>query len=137
MNDKKWLILDAKDKIVGRLATKVANILIGKNKSNYTPGCDNGDFVIIVNSNEVKFTGNKLEHKFYYRNTGYPGGLRSTKAADMMEKDSTEVLRKAVKGMLPKNKLGRQLFRNLYVYVGTEHPHEGQQPKEFNINSIK
>ena len=106
MNDKKWLLLDAKDKIVGRLATKVANILIGKSKTTYTPGCDNGDFVIVVNTNDVKFSGNKLEHKFYYRNTGYPGGLRSTKAGDLMEKDSTEVLRKAVKGMLPKKKDG-------------------------------
>jgi len=104
MNQKQWLLFDAKDKIVGRLASKVANMLIGKNKSSYTPGTDNGDFVIIVNTNELKFSGKKLEHKYYYRNTGYPGGLRSVKAADLMEKDSTEVLKKAVKGMLPKNK---------------------------------
>ena len=133
MNDKEWLLLDAKDKIVGRLATKVANILIGKNKSNYTPGCDNGDFVIIVNSNDVKFTGNKLEHKFYYRNTGYPGGLRSTKAGDLMEKDSTEVLRKAVKGMLPKNKWQSIFMERLKVYKDSSHPHEGQNPKAIEV----
>ena len=101
MNDKKWLIIDAKDKVVGRLATKVANALIGKNKVTYTPEADNGDFVIVINTDEVKFTGKKLDHKFYYRNTGYPGGLRSIKARDLIEKDSTEVLRKDVKGNKP------------------------------------
>ena len=136
MNDKEWLLLDAKDKIVGRLATKVANILIGKNKSNYTPGCDNGDFVIIVNSNDVKFTGNKLEHKFYYRNTGYPGGLRSTKAGDLMEKDSTEVLRKAVKGMLPKNKLGAAILKNCYIFSLENHDKEAQKPTSLNLNDL-
>ena len=97
MSNKEWLLLDAKDKIVGRLATKVASILIGKNKSDYTPGCDNGDFVIIVNSNEIKFTGNKLEHKFYYKNTGYPGGLRSTKAGDLMERIQQKFYEKLLK----------------------------------------
>tara|TARA_B100001996_G_C18646339_1_gene587556 strand:- start:1136 stop:1537 length:402 start_codon:yes stop_codon:yes gene_type:complete len=133
MNDKQWLLLDAKDAVVGRLATKVANILIGKNKPNFTPGCDNGDFVIVVNSNEVKFTGNKLEHKFYYRNTGYPGGLRSTKAGDLMDKDSTEVLRKAVKGMLPKNKWQSIFMKRLKIYKDMSHPHKGQNPKVVEV----
>ena len=129
MNQKQWLLFDAKDKIVGRLASKVANMLIGKNKSSYTPGTDNGDFVIIVNTNELKFSGKKLEHKYYYRNTGYPGGLRSVKAADLMEKDSTEVLKKAVKGMLPKNKWQSVLMNRLKVYKNSDPPHGAQNPK--------
>ncbi|MFL2631080.1 MAG: 50S ribosomal protein L13 [Thermodesulfobacteriota bacterium] len=133
MNQKQWLLFDAKDKIVGRLASKVANMLIGKNKSSYTPGTDNGDFVIIVNTNELKFSGKKLEHKYYYRNTGYPGGLRSVKAADLMEKDSTEVLKKAVKGMLPKNKWQSVLMNRLKVYKNSDHPHGAQNPKAIEV----
>ena len=133
MNQKQWLLFDAKDKIVGRLASKVANMLIGKNKSSYTPGTDNGDFVIIVNTNELKFSGKKLEHKYYYRNTGYPGGLRSVKAADLMEKDSTEVLKKAVKGMLPKNKWQSVLMNRLKVYKNRDHPHGAQNPKAIEV----
>lgn len=133
MNQKQWLLFDAKDKIVGRLASKVANMLIGKNKSSYTPGTDNGDFVIIVNTNELKFSGKKLEHKYYYRNTGYPGGLRSVKAADLMEKDSTEVLKKAVKGMLPKNKWQSVLMNRLKIYKNSDHPHRAQNPKAIEV----
>ena len=133
MNQKQWLLFDAKDKIVGRLASKVANMLIGKNKSSYTPGTDNGDFVIIVNTNELKFSGKKLEHKYYYRNTGYPGGLRSVKAADLMEKDSTEVLKKAVKGMLPKNKWQSVLMNRLKIYKNSDHPHGAQTPKAIDV----
>ena len=133
MNQKQWLLFDAKDKIVGRLASKVANMLIGKNKSSYTPGTDNGDFVIIVNTNELKFSGKKLEHKYYYRNTGYPGGLRSVKAADLMEKDSTEVLKKAVKGMLPKNKWQSVLMNRLKDYKNSDHPHGAQNPKAIEV----
>ena len=133
MNQKQWLLFDAKDKIVGRLASKVANMLIGKNKSSYTPGTDNGDFVIIVNTNELKFSGKKLEHKYYYRNTGYPGGLRSVKAADLMEKDSNEVLKKAVKGMLQKNKWQSVLMNRLKVYKNSDHPHGAQNPKAIEV----
>tara|TARA_Y100000590_G_scaffold232947_1_gene262394 strand:- start:6014 stop:6415 length:402 start_codon:yes stop_codon:yes gene_type:complete len=133
MNDKKWLIIDAKDKVVGRLATKVANALIGKNKVTYTPEADNGDFVIVINTDEVRFTGKKLDHKFYYRNTGYPGGLRSIKARDLIEKDSTEVLRKAVKGMLPKNRTQSVLMKRLKVYSSSAHPHRAQNPEALEV----
>ena len=104
MTEKKWFLVDAKDKVVGRLATQIATVLIGKNKRTNTPGSDNGDFVVVINSDSLVFTGKKLQHKFYYKNTGYPGGLRSKNAGDLMAEDSPEVLKKAVKGMLPKNK---------------------------------
>jgi len=133
MDKKRWLLIDATDKIVGRLASNVANILIGKSKTDYQPGCDNGDFVIIINSDEVKFTGRKLNHKFYYKNTGYPGGLRSISAAELMKKDSTEVLKKAVKGMLPKNKRQDLLMRRLKIYTNSSHPHRAQNPEAAEI----
>ncbi len=133
MNKKKWLLIDAKDRIVGRLASKIANILIGKSKTNYQPGGDNGDFVIVINSDEVKFTGRKLNHKFYYKNTGYPGGLRSIKAAELIKKDSTEVLKKAVKGMLPKNKWRTLWMRRLKIYTDSSHPHKAQTPEAAEV----
>ncbi|MEE2975809.1 MAG: 50S ribosomal protein L13 [Thermodesulfobacteriota bacterium] len=133
MSNKKWLLIDAKGKIVGRLASKVASFLIGKNKPSYTPGADSGDCVIVINSDEVKFTGKKLEHKFYYKNTGYPGGLRSIKADDLIQKDSAEVLRKAVRGMLPKNKNQSVLMKRLKVYSDSSHPHKSQNPEAIEV----
>ena len=133
MTDKKWFLIDAKDKVVGRLATRIATILIGKNKSNFRPGADNGDFVVVVNADSLKFTGNKVDHKFYYRNTGYPGGLRSTKAGDLLKDNSPEVLIKAVKGMLPKNKWQNKLLTRLRVYSSTIHPHTAQKLESLEV----
>ena len=136
MNEKKWLLIDANDKIVGRLASKVATVLIGQNKNSDRPGADNGDFVIIINSDGIKFTGKKLDHKFYYRNTGYPGGLRSIKAGELVKKDSTEVIKKAVKGMLPKNKWQDLLMRRLKIYSNSSHPHKAQNPMQINLRDL-
>jgi|TARA_B100000073_G_C23610797_1_gene524419 large subunit ribosomal protein L13 len=133
MSEKKWFIIDAKDKVVGRLATKIATILIGKNKADFTPGNDNGDFVVVINSDSVIFTGKKLDHKFYYRNTGYPGGLRSKKARDLMNDDSPEVIKKAVKGMLPKNKWQDKLISRLRVYGSDIHPHKAQKLESLEV----
>ena len=131
--NSKWYEIDAKNAVVGRLATIITKILRGKNSTKYTPHMDHGDFVVVKNIEHIKFTGNKLEHKFYYKNTGYPGGLRSTKAGDLMEKDSTEVLRKAVKGMLPKNKWQSIFMKRLKVYKDSSHPHQGQNPKAVEV----
>jgi len=131
--DKKWIIVDAQDAVVGRLSSEVAKILKGKNKPSYTPYADCGDNVIVINSDGLKFTGNKMNSKVYLRHTGYTGGQRSTSVREMMDKSSTLVIEKAVKGMLPKNKLGRAIFKNLYVYEGAEHPHEAQKPVEIKL----
>lgn len=135
--NREWVIIDAEDLIVGRLSAVAAMILRGKHKPTYTPHSECGDFVIITNAEKVKFLGNKWEEKVYIRHTGYPGGQRSVLAKELLKKKPEAVLEKAIRGMLPKNKLGRQLFRNLNVYVGTEHPHEAQKPKAININTIK
>ena len=124
-----WFILDADDKVLGRLAAKVSHMLMGKHKPDFSYHMDNGDFVIIVNAEKIKVTGNKAEAKTYYRHTGYPGGIRSTKLKAMMKSHPERVIEIAVKGMLPKNKLGRKLFKKLKVYAGAEHPHTAQQPK--------
>ena len=134
---KEWVLVDAEGQTLGRLASKIAILLRGKHKTNFTPHVDCGDNVIVINAEKITLSGNKWDTKKYIRHTGYTGGQRSALAKELLEKKPFALVEKAVKGMLPKNKLGRQLFRNLYVYVGTEHPHEGQQPKEFNINSIK
>ena len=131
--EKKWYIVDASDKVVGRLATKIATILRGKHKPIYTPHVDTGDFVIVVNAGKVKFTGNKLNKKKYYKHTGYMGGLKETTAKEMLEKKPEEVIRHAVKGMLPKNRLGRKLLKKLKIYRGEEHPHQAQQPEKLEI----
>lgn len=128
-----WYVVDAKGKTLGRLATKVASILKGKHKVIYTPHMDVGDHVIVVNARDVFLTGNKREQKVYYRHTGYPGGLKKTTAAEMLEKNPERVIRAAVWGMLPHNRLGRKMFRKLKVYAGPEHPHQAQQPKELEI----
>ncbi len=135
--NKEWVLVDAADQVLGRLATKVAVLLRGKLKPNYTPHVDCGDNVIIINAEKITLTGNKWDQKEYVRHTGYPGGQRFTSAKEMMRKKPTAMVEKAIKGMLPKNRLGSQLFRNLWVYEGDTHPHEAQTPKVINLNSIK
>ena len=134
---KEWILVDAENEVLGRLATKVARMLRGKLKTNYTPHVDCGDNVIVINAEKVKLTGSKLSDKEYVRHTGYPGGQRITTAGEMFKKKPTAVVEKAIKGMLPKNRLGAQLFRNLYVYAGPDHPHQAQQPREVKLNTIK
>ena len=135
--EKKWLIIDAEDVVLGRMAQAVANLLRGKHKVTYTPHMDCGDNVIVINAEKVSLTGNKWEAKEYIRHTGYPGGQRRTTAAEMLEKHPERLVEKAVKGMLPKNTLGRQLFRNLKVYSGAEHNHEAQKPEALNLDTLK
>ena len=134
---KSWVVVDAENEIVGRLATQVARILRGKNKTNFTPHADCGDNVIIINAEKIRFTGNKVEDKEYVRHTGYPGGQRFATPKQLLKRKPIAILEHAIKGMLPKNKLGSQLYRNLHVYAGNTHPHEAQQPKTINIHEIK
>lgn len=134
---KEWVVIDAENQIVGRLATVVARILRGKLKTYYTPHFDCGDNVIIINAEKIRFTGKKMTDKVYVRHTGYPGGQRFTTPREVLKKHPIRVMEHAIRGMLPKNRLGDQLYRNLYVYAGPNHPHEGQQPKLMNINEIK
>jgi large subunit ribosomal protein L13 len=135
--NKEWVLVDAENQILGRLASKVAKIIRGKHKVNYTPHADCGDNVIIINAEKIQLSGAKWDQKEYVRHTGYPGGQRFTSAKQMMEKKPTAMIEKAVKGMLPKNRLGRAIFGNLYVYAGSEHPHQAQQPQQINLNTIK
>ena len=130
---KEWLLVDATDQILGRLASIVAKIIRGKYKSNYTPHVDCGDNVVIINADKIRFSGEKLNQKEYIRHTGYPGGQRSVKAKDLLEKDPARIIKMAVKGMLPKNKLGSSLNKNLYVYVGADHKNGGQKPKKIDL----
>jgi large subunit ribosomal protein L13 len=134
---KDWYVVDATNEVLGRLSSKVAKILRGKNKPDFTPHVDCGDNVIILNAEKIRLTGNKLADKEYVRYTGYPGGQRFETPESVLAKHPERVVEMAVRGMLPKNKLGDAIYRNLYVYVGANHPHEAQQPKELNINSIK
>jgi len=131
--NKEWVIIDAEGQIVGRLATKIAMLLRGKHKPEYTPHVDCGDNVIIINAEKVDFTGNKWHDKEYVRHTGFPGGQRFTRAEEMLKKKPIEVIEHAVRGMLPKNRLGREIFRNLHVYTGSAHPHEAQKPKNIEL----
>jgi large subunit ribosomal protein L13 len=128
-----WILIDAKDQIVGKIATRIASILRGKTKPEYTPHVDAGDFVVVINAEKVKFTGNKWEDKPYHHYSGYPGGLKETKAKDMLAKKPEQILTIAVKGMLPKNSLGRSMLKKLKVYAGSEHPHAAQMPKEMKV----
>lgn len=132
--DKKWIVVDAKGKVLGRFCSQVAAILKGKNKTNYTPHVDCGDNVIIINAGDVKLTGKKMTDKQYIRHTGHPGGQRFATPRELMAKDPRRVVEIAVKGMLPKTRLGRKQFTNLYVYPGAEHPHEAQSPESVEIN---
>ncbi len=126
--ERNWYLIDAEGQVLGRLATEIASILRGKNKAEYTPHMDMGDFVVVVNADKVVLTGKKQEQKVYRRHTGYPGGLREVSYGRMMEKHPERVLEKAVRGMLPKNSLGRAMFRKLKVYAGPDHKHQAQQP---------
>jgi large subunit ribosomal protein L13 len=134
---KDWYVVDATNEVLGRLSSKVAKILRGKNKPDFTPHVDCGDNIVIINAEKIKFTGNKLTDKLYIRHTGYPGGQRYETPAEMLQKHPTRIIEIAVRGMLPKNKLGDAIIKNLYIYVGAEHPHQAQQPKELNLNAIK
>ena len=134
---KGWVLIDAEDQILGRLSSKKAFILRGKDKVNFTPHADAGDNVIVINAEKVKLTGNKLTEKEYVRHTGYPGGQRFSTPKELLARKPTEVVRMAVSGMLPKNKLGDALRRNVYIYAGAEHPHAAQQPKEIKLNTTK
>lgn len=127
--DHEWYVVDAQDKILGRLASQIANRLRGKHKPEYSPHMDNGDFVIVVNCDKVKVTGKKMLEKKYYRHSGWVGGLRETSLADMLAKHPTRVITHAVKGMLPRNRLGRAMLKKLKVYAGPEHPHKAQKPQ--------
>jgi len=134
--DKQWVLIDAEGQTLGRLASKVAILLRGKHKPNFTPHVDCGDNVIVINSEKINLSGNKWNDKSYIRHTGYPGGQRSLTATEMFAKDPARLVEKSVKGMLPKNKLGAALFRNLDVVVGAAHKHEAQQPKTINLNEV-
>jgi large subunit ribosomal protein L13 len=127
--EREWYVVDAENQTLGRLAARIAPILKGKHKPIYTPHLDCGDFVIVINADKVRVTGRKLDQKFYYRYSGYPGGLKSISLRDQLAKHPERVLEAAVKGMLPKNSLGRQMFKKLKVYAGDTHPHQAQQPK--------
>jgi large subunit ribosomal protein L13 len=133
--ERGWQIVDAEGKTLGRLATQIANVLRGKNKPTYTPHVDVGDFVIVVNAEKVAVTGDKREKKLYWRHSGYPGGIRSRTLGDLLEKRPEEVIRKAVKGMLPRNRLARQQLRKLKVYAGPEHPHQAQKPQQLEVKT--
>jgi len=135
--NKGWVLIDAEDQVLGRLSSKVAYILRGKDKTNFTPHVDTGDNVIIINAEKIKLTGKKEDEKEYVRHTGHPGGQRFATPKELLAKKPTEVVRLAVSGMLPKNKLGDALRRNVYIYAGAEHPHAAQQPKEIKLNTIK
>ncbi len=134
---KEWVLVNAENQVLGRLASEVAKILRGKHKPSFTPHVDCGDNVVIINAEKVRLTGNKWDAKEYIRHSGYPGGQSSLTAKELMKRKPTALVEKAVKGMLPKNKLGADLFRNLYVYEGSEHEQQAQKPKEIKLNSIR
>lgn len=131
--NKEWVIVDAENQVLGRICSQIAAILRGKTKTNFTPHVDCGDNVIVINAEKIRLTGKKMNNKQYVRHTGYPGGQRFATPRMMMEKDGRRVVEMAIKGMLPKTRLGREQYRNLFVYTGTEHPHAGQQPKAIEI----
>ena len=131
--ENNWLVVDADSKVLGRVASEIAKLIRGKHKPGYTPHVNCGDNVIVLNADKVKLTGKKWTDKVYVRHTGFPGGQRFTTANELKAKSSTLLVENAVRGMLPKNRLGRQLFKNLYVYEGSEHPHEAQQPTEIKL----
>ncbi len=127
--EQKWFVVDADGKVLGRAASEIASVLRGKHKPEFTPHVDTGDFVVVVNAGKIKVTGAKLDDKYYYSYSGYPGGLKATPLRSMLEKKPEEVLRHAVKGMLPKNKLGRAMIKKLKIYSSADHPHEAQMPQ--------
>jgi len=135
--NKEWVLIDAENEILGRMASSAAVLLRGKHKPNYTPHVDCGDNVIIINAAKIRLTGKKWDDKTYIRHSGYPGGQKSLTAKELMEKNPIAMVEKAIKGMLPKNKLGADLYRNLYVYEGSEHNQEAQKPTKLNLNTIR
>jgi large subunit ribosomal protein L13 len=135
--NKEWLLVDAENETLGRLASKVAKLIRGKHKTNFTPHVDCGDNVVVINAEKISLTGDKWTNKTYTRHTGYPGGQRFTTAQELMDKKPEALIERAVRGMLPKNRLGRSLFRNLFVNVGTEHKQAAQKPKAIKLNDIK
>ena len=135
--ERKWYLIDAEDEVLGRLACRIANILRGKNKPEYTPNVDTGDFVIVINAEKVLVSGNKETDKIYYHHTGFPGGLKIASFKELMEKDATLALEKAIKGMLPHNTLGQEQFNKLKIYAGSEHPHAAQKPVVYNESEAK
>jgi len=131
--EREWFVVDAEGKTLGRLATEIARILRGKHKPNYSPAVDVGDYVIVLNAEKVRVTGRKLDQKFYYRHSGYPGGLREISLRNQLAKHPTRVIEHAVRGMLPKNPLGRRMLKKLKVYAGADHPHSAQQPRPLEL----
>ncbi len=134
--DKKWYVIDAENVVLGRLAAKVATILQGKNKPSFNPSTDCGDYIIIINAEKVKLTGRKLDDKKYYHHSGYPGGIKEITAKDLLKKHPERLIKKAVKGMIPKGPRGYKLIKNLKVYAGSEHPHKAQKPVELKLEDI-
>jgi large subunit ribosomal protein L13 len=130
---KNWFVVDASEKVLGRLSSQIAAALIGKNKTDYTPHADNGDYVIVINAGKVKLSGSKLDQKEYITYSGYPGGQKRVTASDLVNKRPIALIEEAVRGMLPKSRLGKEMFRSLFVYEGDQHPHQAQQPKELKI----
>lgn len=128
-----WYVIDASDKVLGRLATEIARRLRGKHKAEYTPHVDTGDYIVVTNAEKVRVTGRKFKDKIYYHHTGFPGGIKSVSFEKLQQKHPARIIERAVKGMLPRNPLGREMYRKLKIYVGTEHPHEAQQPKTLEI----
>jgi large subunit ribosomal protein L13 len=128
-----WFVVDADNAVLGRLATQVANVLRGKHKPIFTPSVDTGDFVVVVNAEKIALTGNKLANKMYYSHSGFPGGIKSSTAGELLSKKPEELIRKAVRGMLPKNKLARHMLKKLKIYAGGVHPHEAQQPAQLSL----
>jgi len=133
--NREWVVVDAEGQTLGRLATQIADTLRGKNKPEYTPHIDTGDFVVVINAEKIRVSGNKLTEKVYYRHTGYPGGLRSRTLEEQLDRRPEEVIRTAVKGMIPRTRLGRAQLRKLKVYAGTEHPHKAQNPRVLELQS--
>lgn len=131
--ERSWFVVDAEDQTLGRLATRIATVLRGKHKPSYSPSVDCGDYVIVVNAEKIKVTGNRLDQKVYYRHSGYPGGLTEITLRRQLEKHPTRVIESAVRGMLPKNRLGRQMIKKLKAYAGPDHPHQAQQPEPFEF----
>jgi large subunit ribosomal protein L13 len=131
--EREWLLVDATDMVLGRFASRIAQILKGKNKPQYTPHVDTGDFVVVINAEKIRLTGNKMATKIAYRHSGHPGGLKETPIARMLERHPDRVIRRAVKGMLPKNTLGRAMGKKLKIYAGPEHPHEAQNPRQITL----
>ena len=135
--NKQWFVVDAEGQTLGRMASKIAKVLRGKYKTNFTPHADCGDYVIIINAGKIVMTGNKMEDRRIFSYTGYPGGQKKISPSEMLAKDETSVVRHAVKGMLPKNKLGAAILRNCYIYAGSEHDQEAQKPSVLNLNDLK